>query len=234
MFALTRNALIVAAIGLATAATAEAQRPTIAGRSFVRDPNFVIRKPVESWRERKNRNVVMQQRDYSCGAAALATVLRYYWGHNVNEAMVLGVVERMLTPEALQERATEGLTMADVKDAAIKMGYQASVGEVSLQQLSESKVPVILVVDLGGTNHFVVCRGIVAGCAFLADPIRGNMRISTETLTRTWVKNYILVVAPEGQTQSSRSRLDVTYGDTIEGYLNRQVIRRQVSGVTFK
>lgn len=234
MFFKTR--LIAIAITVACLGTdiASAQRPTIAGRSFVRDPSLTIRKPVESWTERKNRNVVMQQRDYSCGAAALATVLRFYWGHNVNESTVLSVVEGMLSSADLQERAAEGLTMADVKDAAIKMGYQASVGEVTMQQLSESKVPVILVIDLGGTNHFVVCKGIVAGCAFLADPIRGNMRISTATLAKTWVRNAILVVAPEGETKSSRSQIDVTYADTIQGYLNRQVIRRQVSGVTFR
>ncbi len=225
--------VMITAVCLA-ADLADAQQYSFAGRSVVRDPNFTIRKPVESWQERKTRHVVMQQRDYSCGAAALATVLRYYWGHNVNEPIVLSVVENMLSVDELHEREKEGLTMADVKDAAVKMGYQASVGEITLQQLSESKVPVILVVNYGGTNHFVVCRDIIGGCAFLADPIRGNIRISTAALAKSWVRNAILVVAPEGETQSSRSQLGVTYSETIEGYLNRQVIRRQVSGVAFR
>jgi predicted double-glycine peptidase len=41
----------------------------------------------------------MQQRDYSCGAAALATLLHFYWGHRVNEAMVLDAVEQQLASE---------------------------------------------------------------------------------------------------------------------------------------
>lgn len=208
----------------------DAQQVSIADRSVVRDPSFTIRKPVDSWKERKTRHVVMQERDYSCGAAALATLLRYYWGHNVTEETVLDVVENMLTAEQLQERADEGLTMADVEAAAVKMGYQATVGEVTLQQLSQSKVPVIIVIDLGGTNHFVVLRDILGGCAFLADPIRGNVRISIAGLQQAWVKNAILVVAPAGETESFRSQMYVTERERIEGYLNRQVIRRQVSG----
>ena len=213
---------------LGAAAPLRAQVP-LSQRSVVRDPDFRFRKPVFSWQEIKHRHVVMQQRDYSCGAAALATVLRYYWGHDVNEAIVLNVVEDMLTDEQLRERESEGLTMADVKDAAIEMGYNATVGEVTFSELTESKVPVIVVVDIGGTNHFVVYRGVSHGCVFLADPIRGNLRISAAQFQRTWQRNAILVVAPEGETQSDRSRLGITYDELIRGYLNRQLIRRATS-----
>ncbi|WP_197169260.1 C39 family peptidase [Novipirellula galeiformis] len=213
-----------------SASMAEAQQVSIAGRSVVRDPKFIFQKPVDSWKERKTRHVVMQQRDYSCGAAALATLVRYYWGHNVTEEMVLNVVEKMLTQEELQDRAKEGLTVADVEAAAVKMGYKTMVGKVTLAKLSESKVPVIIVINLGGTNHFVVVRDIIGGCVFLADPLRGNIRISTAGLQQSWVENAILVVAPEGETQSSRSQMAVTDNERIEGYLNRQVIRREVAG----
>ena len=33
----------------------------------------------QSWRERRDHNVIKQRYDYSCGAAALATLLRYYF-----------------------------------------------------------------------------------------------------------------------------------------------------------
>ncbi len=229
MYRSAMGVFVVAGICL-VASVANAQQVPVSQRSVVRDPKFTIRKPVESWRERQTRHVVMQQRDYSCGAAALATLLRYYWGHNVSEKTVLDVVEKMLTAEELQERSEEGLTIADVKAAAVKMGYKATVGEVTLQKLTESKIPVIVVIDMGGTNHFVVVRDIIEGCVFLADPIRGNQRISTAAFAEVWVKNAILVVAPEGETASSRSQMFVTERERYEGYLNQQVIRRQVSG----
>ncbi len=198
-------------------------------RSVVRDPAFRFASPVTSWQEIKNRNVVMQQRDYSCGAAALATLLRYYWGHDIGEETVLAVIESMLSEDQLRERESEGLTMADVADAAIEMGYRATVGKLEYPKLTESKVPLIVVVDLGGTDHFVVVRGIAYDCVYLADPIRGNLRVSAATFRRAWQGNAVLVVAPPGETRSDRSRLKIRSGELVQGYLNRQLIRRAAS-----
>lgn len=219
----------VIAVGLAVAPPADAQRP-VSGRSVVRDPSFRFAAPVTSWQEIKNRNVVMQQRDYSCGAAALATVLRYYWGYDVDEATVLDVVESVLSAEQLRDREETGLSIADLEDAAIEMGYRATTGTLEYKNLVDSKVPLIVVVDLGGTNHFVVFRGVVADCVFLADPIRGNVRITAETFRKTWLENAVLVVAPPGMTQSDHDRLQIRRDELVRGYLNRQLIRRATSG----
>lgn len=209
-----------------------AQSPTNQ-RSVVRDQAFRFSKPVFSWREIKTQNIVMQQRDYSCGAAALATLLRFYWGHQVNEEMILGTVEQMLEPAELEDRAREGLSMTDLKDAAIKLGYLATVGEVTYDELTGSKVPVVLVVNLGGTNHFVVFRGVVGDAVFLADPLRGHKRISAQAFKRAWQQNAILVAAPPGETQSSRSQLAIHPKEVYRGYLNYQTIRRSTtSGLT--
>lgn len=181
-------------------------------------------------REIQRQNVVLQQRDYSCGAAALATLLRYYWGHDVTESMVLTAIETRLDDEALAERAKEGLTFADVETAAVDLGYQATAAEVTYDKLTGSKVPVIVVVNLGGTNHFVVYRGSADGNVFLADPIRGNVRLSAGEFVRSWQRNAILVVAPKGETSSDRSRLAIRTAERTIGYLNRQLIRRATSG----
>ena len=42
-----------------------------------------------SWVEQRDQGVVKQQRDYSCGAAAVATLLTYHWGREVSESDVL-------------------------------------------------------------------------------------------------------------------------------------------------
>lgn len=221
--------VIVMAVGLILLPDARGQGP-VPGRGVVRDPSFRFAAPVTSWNEIKNRHVVMQQRDYSCGAAALATVLRYYWGYDVDEATVLDVVESLLTPDQLRDREEAGLSMADLQDAAIEMGFRGTTGTLEYEKLADSKVPLIVVVDLGGTNHFVVFRGVVAGCVFLADPIRGNLRITDEAFRRTWQGNAVLVVAPPGMTQSDRDRLQIRREELVRGYLNRQLIRRATSG----
>src|SRR5262249_10905085 len=47
-------------------------------------------KPITSWRDIRRQHVVMQALDFSCGAAALATVLRYGFAEEVNETEIIG------------------------------------------------------------------------------------------------------------------------------------------------
>jgi predicted double-glycine peptidase len=224
----SRMLVVIGLFILSTTGNVSAQQSN-QPRSVVRDPAFRFAKPVYSWREIKTRSIVMQQRDYSCGAAALATLLRFYWGHDVNEERVLATVEKLLDDEQLRDREREGLTMADVKDAAVELGYLATVGEVTYSELTGAKVPVVVVVNLGGTNHFVVFRGVVGEAVFLADPLRGNVRIHTDAFQQAWQQNAVLVVAPPGETQSSRSQLAIRPEEVYRGYLNNQLIRRATS-----
>ena len=48
-----------------------------------------ITKPVISMREQRFRHLIRQQTDFSCGAAALATVMRYAYGLKVTEEDML-------------------------------------------------------------------------------------------------------------------------------------------------
>ena len=40
---------------------------------------------MRSWIEIQRQNVIMQGLDYSCGTAALATVMNYYFGDPIKE-----------------------------------------------------------------------------------------------------------------------------------------------------
>ena len=78
-----RRIVSLAAIALLGFCGNASAQVSLSQRSVVRDPSFRIAKPVKSWREIKTTGIVMQQRDYSCGAAALATLLRFYWSDAV-------------------------------------------------------------------------------------------------------------------------------------------------------
>ena len=201
-------------------------------RSPVRDPTRTFQRPVASWTEIRDQNVVLQQRDFSCGAAALATVLRYYWGKDIQEDDVLESLSRALKPDALKERTENGLSLADLKVVSDRMGYDAAVGKLdNLQKLGESKIPLIVPVELGGTDHFVVYRGICNGFVFLADPIRGNLRLNACEFEKAWIKNAVLVVTLPDMTSSAVSRLGIRCEEVQLARLNSQVIRRQISSV---
>ena len=201
-------------------------------RAPVRDANRTFSRPVLTWNEIKYQNIVMQQRDYSCGAAALATVLKYYWGKDISELDVLEAAERSLQPHALQDRVENGLTMADLKVISDRMGFDAAVGKFdSVDQLAESKVPLIVALRVDeDLSHFVVYRGSACGFIYLADPNLGNVRVNQCEFARKWINNAVFVVALPGKTSSAVSRLDLRPEEVGQARLNNQVVRRQLSG----
>lgn len=197
----------------------------------VRDAQKEIAKSPIPWNMIRARNIVLQQRDYSCGAAALATLLRYYWGEPIEEIDVIKEIEAMLTPEELRDRVQNGLSITDLRRTAVKLGFQSAIGTMTVEKLKESKVPVIVALDQDKYNHFVVIRAFYGGYAYLADPIRGNVRITESEFTSQWIKNTLLVVIRKGQTQSTVSQLGIYPGEIDPTCLNRQMIRTRVDKV---
>lgn len=193
----------------------------------IRDRDHTFEKPVCSWKQLKEIHIVMQKRDYSCGAAALATILHYYWGDNVSEEQILIAIEKILTPEEMKDRIKNGLAISDIRRAAVEMGYLSSIGTLTFRQLTESKVPLIVGITPSGYKHFVVYRGVDCDYVYLADPIRGNIRVPIPEFVCQWQKNAILVVAKPDQEPPKTSALSVRRYETRLGELNNQLIRTQ-------
>lgn len=191
----------------------------------VRDEDHTFSKKVENYRDLKRKNIVMQSRDYSCGAAALATVAKYYWGDNVGEEFFLAILDHLLTPEEAKDRVEHGLAMTDLRRAAVEAGYKAVVGKVSFEKLADSKVPLVIGITVEGHDHFVVYRGTDGLHVYLADPIRGNLRVSTNEFMKQWQKNAILAIAKPGVKVKEYSRLSITCDELFLGKLNDQIIR---------
>lgn len=195
------------------------------GLAPVRDAQRNFQVHVKTWKDFRDQNVVKQKRDYSCGAAALATVARYYWGDNVTEDQVLRIVEDSLTADELKDRMQNGLAISDLRQAAVKMGYLSSIGRLSIAKLHEAKIPLVVALRLEKSNHFMVVRGIEYGWVYLADPIRGNIRMPLWEFEEKWIENAVLVVAKKGKTKSEVSRLGITHAEMSKGWLSDQVLR---------
>jgi predicted double-glycine peptidase len=163
-----------------------------------RNPEHTVEVEVYSWKYLKQEHVVMQQRDYSCGSAAVATLVRYYWGDNVTEDDFLLPIINKLSPKELEDRQKNGLSITDLRLAAVNKGYQASIGRITMDKLVELKVPVVVRIKLNDQGHFVVFKGIVEDRIFLADPIRGNVRVSIDKFSQQWTDGAILVIAKPG------------------------------------
>ncbi|MBA2116760.1 C39 family peptidase [Bremerella alba] len=216
--------VVTVSVVVALAATASAQTRSQFGPP-VRTHDNNIQAYARTWTAIRDQNVVKQQRDFSCGAAAMATLCRYYWGDPVTENQVLGVIEKNLTREELEERFENGLAISDLRLAAVKLGYLSTIGRLSMAELADVKVPLIVAIRLEETNHFVVLRGMANGWVFLADPARGNLRIPQFEFERTWIENAVLVVAKKGKAKSDISQLGVRHEEMARGWLDDQIIR---------
>jgi uncharacterized protein len=217
---------------LALASALPAQSLNWWERAPIRTPDRLVREYVWSYKEIRERNIVMQKLDYSCGAAALATIFHYYWGANVNEETFLRLIPKLkLTPEEIKDRVENGLTLTDLRDMANLAGYQSSMGKVKYSELAEAKVPVIVGITIRKHDHFAVFKGTDGYYAYLADPIRGNIRLPICDFQEQWQKNAILVVAKPGGKVKEPNPLGVTFPEIFRGVLNDQVVQRNYLGI---
>ncbi|MBN2579608.1 MAG: hypothetical protein JXB10_11510 [Pirellulales bacterium] len=221
----TIGAVLAACLTLGAAASANEPHTKVP----VRDPEHIVRKSPCNWKELKQRNIVMQSRDYSCGAAALATILRYFWGDAVSEEQVLEAITLNLTPAEFKDRVKNGLAISDLRLAAVKMGYASSIGTLSFYDLSKSKVPLVVGIETGGHKHFVVYRGTDCRYVYVADPIRGNIRITVQEFISQWQKKTILAVAKPGRDLPKVSPLSIRCREIQRGELNLQMVRSHLS-----
>ena len=205
------------------------EKPWTELRDPIRDPDHTFRKFIWSWKDIRDRNVVKQNRDYSCGAASLCTLLQYYWGDKVNEQKVLDKLDAMLKPAERRDRIKEGLSLTDLRRVSVKLGYVASIGTLTFEQLSQSKIPVLVPLTIGKFNHFAIYRGTDGFYVYLADPARGNVRTRIDEFVKQWQKNAILVVAKKDQDLRENAPLTLTAEEVYLGTLNRVFIEKQVA-----
>ena len=153
--------------------------------------------PIGSWRALRDRNVVRQQLDYSCGAAALATLIRYYFGDNVSEDQILSSILGSMTAEEVLDREANGLSLLDLRLQAERLGYQAVGVRLTLASLPKLTGPVIVHLEGDGYKHFAVLKGVREDRIFLADPSLGNVRRSVDRFATEW-SGIALVLGKKG------------------------------------
>lgn len=151
-----------------------------------RDP-----RPVTSLLEMRHRDVVIQHWDLSCGAAALATILRYEWSDPVTEREI--ALSLMNRPAYLRNpllvRVREGFSLLDLKRYADSHGFEGiGLGDLDLGDLVHY-APIMVPINALGYNHFVVFRGIRGDRVLLADPAWGNRTMLVSQFKRIWL-NY--------------------------------------------
>lgn len=150
-------------------------------------------KEVTSVRERRYINLVEQETDFSCGAAALATVLNEAYGWDFSEA---DVIHGMLAEADLDQVRMQGFSMLDMKRYAQTIGLRARGYRIPPEQLEEVKVPSIVLVNIRGYKHFVVMQRSAEGWVYLGDPVLGHKKMSIEEFSDGWNGIVFAVIGP--------------------------------------
>lgn len=139
--------------------------------------------PVRSWIDVKNDQLVRQGFDYSCGSAALATLLSHYYDANISERMIL---ESVLAARGINEEASElenqegnnGLSFYDLSQYALTQGFKGVGIALGMEELRKLQIPVIVYVKIRNQEHFTVLKKMDERYAYLADPSFGNIRVN--------------------------------------------------------
>ncbi len=142
-----------------------------------------------NWVALRDAGVVRQERDFSCGLAALATYLSYYLRTPVSEAELLALLDRSGDNWGLPAGWREqGVSYAVLRQLARHYGLEGVGMSVTPELLGSLTVPAIVRLEVHGVAHFSVLRGIDrAGRVQLADPSWGNQRLSREAFLPLWL-----------------------------------------------
>jgi uncharacterized protein len=114
---------------------------------------------------------VRQRHDFSCGAAAIATLLTFHFDAPTSEAEVFEQMWRAGDRELIR---TQGFSLLDLKTFLTARGYEADGFRVSLDELREARLPAIALISVEGYRHFVVVKGIRDEHVAIGDPARGT------------------------------------------------------------
>ncbi len=161
--------------------------------------------------------LVKQSYDYSCGSAALATILDYQLGEDFTEKQVIqGLLQYGDVRKIARRRA---FSLLDMKRFVEVLGYRGVGYKAQIQDLETLDRPGIVPIIIFGYRHFAVYKGMYDGHVFLADPWRGNISFPVAEFEKKWYKNVVFIVYPDGAPERRGLRLteeDLRYIDEDE------------------
>src|SRR5680860_345384 len=151
---------------------------------------------IEPLVEQKFRNIVRQAYDYSCGSAALTTVLNFYLGRTLSERQVMeGLLHYGESERIVSRRA---FSMLDMKRLVTALGYPSGGFRATIDDLIDLDHPAIVPIHHAGFKHFVVLRTIRDGRVYMADPAVGNLSFTLAQFEEIWDDNVLFIVFPGG------------------------------------
>lgn len=154
----------------------------------------------KSFAERKFTGVTRQKFDYSCGSAALATLLKEFYSFPVDEDDVLKAMYEVGDQEAIKKK---GFSLLDMRSYLGSIGYTADGYRAPLDKLTKANIPAIALISPKGYSHFVVVAGVSTDSVMLLDSSKGKMVLSRSDFEKEW--NGILFIIHDDMKLAGKS-----------------------------
>ncbi|MBS0451769.1 MAG: C39 family peptidase [Proteobacteria bacterium] len=175
--------LAVLAAAATSVAAQQAYMPSMGGGDYTL--------PLTSMKQTRTRTTLIQKYDFSCGSAAIATLLTHHYGYPVTEETVF---QEMYEHGDQAKIHREGFSLLDMKRFLAARGFDADGFQLPLDKLNEARVPAIVLINEGGYHHFVVVKGVQAERVLLGDPARGTRTMPRKDFEAKWQDSLLFVI----------------------------------------
>jgi len=129
-------------------------------------------------------NMERQRFDLSCGAAAVATILTYFYGDKIDEKTA---IEGGMAVGDKAKIEKDGFSMLELKKFAETRGYVVQGFKITKPEaVTEIKIPYLTLINSRGYNHFVIVKGVRDGIVYIADPAFGNRSRTLQEFKEEW------------------------------------------------
>jgi uncharacterized protein len=155
---------------------------------------------IESFQEQKYKSTIAQEHDFSCGSAALATLLSYNYKIPVSET---DVFNDMITNGNKKVISQSGFSLLDIKNYLARHGLESGGYRAPLTKLAQVRLPAIVLLNVRGYHHFVVLEGIENGRVLMADPANGMRSEPIGVFESEWSGIFFLILSNVDQGQKS-------------------------------
>jgi uncharacterized protein len=147
--------------------------------------------PITSLKQAKTGRTLIQKYDFSCGSAAVATLLTHHYNFPVTEEAVFKEMYENGDQDKIHK---EGFSLLDMKRYLDAHGFDADGFEQPLDRLNEARIPAIVLINTNGYHHFVVVKGLQDDRVLIGDPAQGTRAVSRKSFEESWKNGLLFVI----------------------------------------
>ncbi len=175
--------------------------------------------PVADLKQLRFQATLRQQYDFSCGSAALATLLSHHYGLAITEEAVF---RHMYLHGDQRKIRREGFSLLDMQRYLAAIGLRADGFQLPLDKLAEARLPAIVLMSEKGYQHFVVVKGMSAGRVLIGDPATGTRAMTRHSFESAWRSKLLFVIhSRQGAAFNTRADWRAAPAAPLADSLNR-------------